>query len=152
VTVNSATVSAQGAFALKLSCPEEDASCSGTVTVRTLTAVIASRGHEAKSKKKSKAAILTLASGSFTLSGGQVEVLTLHLSSKARALLSRSKVLRVQVTIVAHDAAGATHTTQETVTLRGAARRAKSAAVAHTQRVFFRVSLATSWGTLSAGE
>jgi hypothetical protein len=122
LAVNSTTVSAQGAFALKLSCPEEDESCSGTVTVHTLTAVLASRGYEAKSKKR-KAAILTLASGSFTLSGGQVKVLTLHLSSKARALLSSTKVLRVRVTIVAHDATGATHTNQETVTLRAARAR-----------------------------
>jgi hypothetical protein len=119
LTANSATVSAKGAFALKLSCPQGDKSCSGTVTVSTLTAVIASRGYEAKSKKR-KGAILTLASGSFTLSGGQVEALTLHLSSKARALLSHTKVLRVRVTIVARDAAGATHTTQATVTLRSA--------------------------------
>jgi hypothetical protein len=123
VTVNSTTVSAQGAFVLKLSCPEADKSCSGTVTVRTLTAVPASRGYEAKSKKKPKAVPLTLASGSFTLSGGQVKALALHLSGKARALLSRTKVLRVRVTIVAHDAAGATHTTQETVTLRAARAR-----------------------------
>jgi len=122
LAVNSTTVSAQGAFALKLSCPEEDESCSGTVTVHTLTAVLASRGYEAKSKKR-KAAILTLASGSFTLSGGQVKVLTLHLSSKARSLLSSTKVLRVRVTIVAHDATGATHTNQETVTLRAARAR-----------------------------
>ena len=122
MAASSATVSARGAFGLKLSCPGGDKSCSGTVTVRTLTAVLASRGHEAKSKKP-KGAILTLASGSFTLSGGQVEVLTLHLSSKARALLSRTKVQRVRVTIVAHDAAGATQTTQETVTLRAARAR-----------------------------
>jgi phosphodiesterase/alkaline phosphatase D-like protein len=122
LTVNSITVSSKGGFVLKLSCPGEDKSCSGTVTVRTLTAVLASRGYEAKSKKP-KAAILTLASGSFTLSGGQVEALTLRLSSKARALLSRTKVLRVRVTVVAQDAAGATHTTQETVTLRAARAR-----------------------------
>jgi hypothetical protein len=50
-------------------------------------------------------------------------VLRLHLSSKARALLSHAKVLRAQVTIAAHDAAGATRTTQETVTLRAARAR-----------------------------
>jgi PKD repeat protein len=113
-------VSPAGAVALKVTCPAGESSCTGTVTLRTLGAVSAARGRGAKHKK---ASVLTLGSGSFTIAGGQVKVVTLHLSAKARALLARTHVLRAQATIVAHDPAGATHTTQVTVTLRAPTRR-----------------------------
>ena len=61
---------------------------------------------------------MTLASGSFGVTGGQAQALTLRLSAAGRMLLARSHLLRVQVTLTAHDPAGATHTTQTTVTLR----------------------------------
>ncbi len=112
----SLAVGPTGALALKVSCAAGETSCAGTVTLRTLGAVSASAGRSAK--KKGKAAILTLATGAFTVAGGQVKVLTLHLSAKARALLAHSHVLHVRATIVAHDPAGATHTTQATLTLR----------------------------------
>ena len=102
-----------GAVSLKVSCPAGESTCIGTVTLRTLTAVSASRASIAKKK-----AILTLASGSFTVAGGAIKTITLHLSAKARKLLARMHVLRVRATIVAHDPAGATHTTLATVTLR----------------------------------
>jgi PKD repeat protein len=108
-------VSSSGAVGVKVSCPAAESSCAGTVTLRTLGAVSArAAGH----KKKRKAAILTLATGSFTVSGGKVQTVTLHLSAKARALLAGGHVLRAQATIVAHDPSGASHTTQTTVTLR----------------------------------
>ncbi len=106
--------SASGAVTIEVSCPTGEVSCSGTVTLHTLDAVSARAGSAAKSRK----AILTLASGSFTVAGGRVKTVTLHLSAKARSLLSRSHVLRVRATIVAHNPAGATHTTQAVVTLR----------------------------------
>ena len=62
--------------------------------------------------------VLTLAAGSFTVVGGKIAAVTLRLSARARALLARMHVLRVQAVIVAHDPAGATHTTQAIVTLR----------------------------------
>ena len=110
----SLTVSSAGALAVKVNCLGQS-SCSGTVTLKTLGAVSA----QARSAKKRKA-ILTLASGSFSIAGGHIKTLTLHLSSKARALLSRSHVLRAQATILARDTAGASHTTQTTVTLHAA--------------------------------
>jgi PKD repeat protein len=103
-------VSGSGGVTLKLACPAGEASCSGTVTLRTLGAVKAST-HGRKH-------VLTLASGSFTVVGGQVEAVTLHLSAAARTLLVRAHVLRVQATLEAHDPAGVTHTTQTVVTLR----------------------------------
>jgi hypothetical protein len=56
--------------------------------------------------------------GSFSVPGGAVKTVTLHLPAKGKELLARSHVLRIRATIVAHDPAGATHTTQTTLTLR----------------------------------
>jgi hypothetical protein len=92
---------------LKVGCLGQS-SCRGSITLRTLSAVSAAK----------RKAILTLASGSFSLSGGQVKAVALHLSAKARALLIRSHVLRAKVTIVGHDSAGVAHTMQSVVTLR----------------------------------
>jgi PKD repeat protein len=105
------TVSKAGALVLKVHCAGQS-SCTGSAVLRTATAVSAGAG-----KRK---AIMTLASGSFAIAGGQVKSLTMHLSSKARALLQRLHVLRAKVSIVARDAAGASHTTILLVTLRAA--------------------------------
>ncbi|MGD1056616.1 MAG: PKD domain-containing protein [Solirubrobacteraceae bacterium] len=115
---SSSSVSASGAFTLKVSCPAGADSCSGTVTLKTLKAVVASVAHSAKSK----AAILTLATASFSVTAGQVKTITLHLSAKARALLAHSHSVSARATIVAHGPTGLTHTTTVTVTLRPAKR------------------------------
>jgi hypothetical protein len=112
----SLNINSSGAVTLKVTCPSGDSSCSGTLTLRTLEAVAArTAGRHRKGKHK---AILTLATGSFTVAGGQIQAVTLRLSPTARALLVRVHVLRAQVTLVAHNPAGATHTTQTTITLR----------------------------------
>jgi PKD repeat protein len=108
----SISVSTSGALALKVSCPTGESSCIGTVTLRTLSAVSAKRG------KHTHKAILTLAKGSFTVAGGKVELVKLRLSSKARALLAHSHVLRARATLVAHDSAGVMRTVNTVVTLR----------------------------------
>src|ERR1035437_4967884 len=85
-----------------------------------LTAVSASAtSHKSK---KPKAAILTLAAGSFKVTGGHATTVKLHLSAKARTLLARTHVLHARATIVARDPA-ATRTTQTTVTIRAAKAR-----------------------------
>jgi hypothetical protein len=117
----SLTVSSSGALAIKVSCPAST-TCIGTVTLRTLTAVTARAS--ASAAKKAKKSILTLATASFTVAGGQVKSITLHLSVVARKLLGRSHVLGARATVVAHDPAGGSNTTQTTVTLRAA--KAKS--------------------------
>jgi Trypsin len=109
--------SLSGTVTVKVSCPAGETSCSGTITLRTLTAVNASAARAAKKKKGS---ILTLASGSFTAAGGKVATVKLRLSATARALLAHSHVLRARATVVAHDSAGASHTAQAIVTLRAA--------------------------------
>jgi PKD repeat protein len=107
-------VSPSGAVTLEISCPAAETSCAGTVTLRTLGAVIAA-GADAPSKK---ASILTLTAGTFTVAGGKVHAVTLHLSSRARAMLKRAHNMRIRVTLVAHDPLGAVHTTRAIVTLR----------------------------------
>ncbi|HYM67203.1 MAG TPA: hypothetical protein VEW68_07925, partial [Patescibacteria group bacterium] len=87
------------------------------LTLRTLGAVTAGVAQAARR------AILVLATGSFTVPGGKVSAVTLHLSAKARALLARLHVLRARAMIVAHDPAGATHAGQTIVTLRPAKTR-----------------------------
>ncbi|HTA34051.1 MAG TPA: PKD domain-containing protein [Solirubrobacteraceae bacterium] len=107
-------VSRSGAVTLEISCPAAETSCAGAVTLRTLGAVIAA-GAEGPGKK---ASILTLSAGTFTVAGGKVRAVTLHLSSRARALLRRAHTMRVRVTLVAHDPLGAVHTTRTIATLR----------------------------------
>jgi hypothetical protein len=110
-------VSPSGVVSVKVSCPTGESRCTGTVTLRTLGAVSAAGAHRSK---KRKPAILTLAVGSFTAAGGKVTTVKLHLSAAGRALLARTDLLRARATIVAHDATGATHTSQTTVTIGAA--------------------------------
>ncbi len=114
VTGTSLAVTAAGAFPVKVSCPSGETSCTGTILLKTISAVAAG------GKKK---AILTLASGSFSVTGGATKTVTLHLSAKARALLAHSRSLRANATLVAHDASGASHTTVVTVTLKAAKKK-----------------------------
>jgi alpha-tubulin suppressor-like RCC1 family protein len=111
----SLTASSSGTVSVKVTCPSAESSCTGTLTLRTLTAVSA---RITRHQSKKKAAILTLAVGWFKVAGGHVATVKLHLSAKARALLARTHVLRARATIVAHDPTGAGHTTETVVTLR----------------------------------
>jgi hypothetical protein len=111
----SASVTSAGALTLKLQCKTGATSCTGTIMLKTAKAVTASVGHSAKKKKP---AILTLATGSFTMTGGQLKSLTLHLSSTARSLLAHMHVLGAIATIVARNAAAEKATTKASVSLR----------------------------------
>jgi hypothetical protein len=115
---NSTSVNSSGAFSLKVSCPTGAGSCSGTVVLKTLKAVVASSG-------KSKPAILTLATASFSVSAGASKTITLHLSSKARALLAHAHVISARATIAAHGPTSLSHTTTVVVTLRPAKKPTK---------------------------
>jgi hypothetical protein len=119
VAGSSLSVTPAGAVTLKITCPAGETRCIGTVTLRTLTAVSASSHH------KGKRAILTLASGAFSVAGGGSQAVTLHLSSTARGLLAHSHTLRVKAIVAAHDLAGATHTQEPVVTLRLVAAKKK---------------------------
>jgi hypothetical protein len=108
------TASASGAIGVMVSCPAGESSCAGTITLRTLIPARAAGAHS----KKPKLTRLTLAEGSFSVAGGRVSTISLRLSSKGRALLARTHVLRAQVTVASHDPAGATYTAQTNVTIR----------------------------------
>ncbi len=110
------TVSSSGSFTITLSCPAGTGSCTGTLTLKTAKAVIASLGHEAKAK----ASVLALASGSFAITAGQSKSITLHLSSKAKALLAKAHSIAAKATFVAHNAGGESTTTSLGATLKPA--------------------------------
>jgi cell wall-associated NlpC family hydrolase len=109
----SISASRAGTITVKITCPNTTGTCTGKVTVRTLTAIAAAHGH------KGKAAILTLASGDFAAPPGRTS-LVLRLSAKARTLLSRTRTLRARVTITGWEPRG---TEQTTVTIRAAVPR-----------------------------
>jgi hypothetical protein len=110
LTGTSLSLGAHGTLAAHVSCPPLASSCAGTVTVRTLHAVIAGR----------RAAILVLAIGSFDIPGGRVAAVRLALSAAARSMLRRGGVLRGRATVLAHDGYGDRQTTSATVTIRPA--------------------------------
>jgi len=102
-----------GAVTIKISCPAGDANCAGTLTLRTQRAVTST----VAGKPKAKPVVITFGTAAFTIAGGKVETVVLHLSAKARALLGRLHSLGVRVTIVAHNPAGASHTAQSITVL-----------------------------------
>jgi len=114
--------SVRGTVAVKVSCPAWEQSCLGTVTLRATIA-----GRRARPSSAPRSIVLTLATGSFALDGGQTRTLKLRLSAKARALLARVHLLKADATIAARDPAGLTHTARAAVTIRSAATRRKGA-------------------------
>ena len=120
LALTSTSVTPSGTVALKVSCPT-GTFCTGTVTLKTLTAV-AARAHPSKKAKKT---ILTLAQVSFSVAGGTVQTVKLQLSGKARKLLQRMKTVRARATIFARNKEGASVTTQAVVTLKLAAKKKK---------------------------
>ena len=77
---------------------------------------MAAGAHSANAKKS----ILTLASASFTIAGGEVKSLTLHLTSAARKVLAKLHTVRAKVSILAENPEKASHTTTAVVTLKAA--------------------------------
>lgn len=99
---------------LPLRCPAQAGSCSGTITLRTLGAV-RTRAHQRHP------VVLVLTRGSFKLAAGQSTTLILHLSSAARALLTREQLLRVSAVLESGVGTGAPLVTISRATLREAA-------------------------------
>jgi hypothetical protein len=108
------TANARGAISVRVSCPAGGSSCTGTITLRTLTAMRRAGATHAKPT------ILTLANGSFKVSAGHVTAVKLHLSSRGRALLADLHVLRARATVVVSAPAGATSSARSIVTIRAA--------------------------------
>ncbi len=108
--------SRRGTVAVRVSCPAWEQSCLGTVVLKAAMPALGARRSSAP-----KSVVVTLATGSFALSGGQTRTLTLRLSAKARARLGRVHLLKATATIAARDPAGLTHTARAAVTIRSAA-------------------------------
>jgi iron transport multicopper oxidase len=105
-----------GTVSVKVSCPASEDTCSGTVRLQIAVREAARAGRSAAPKT----VLLTLASGSFTVPGGQVRSVTLHLSAKARSLLVRHHLLSARAIVAAHDPRGATHTAYAKIEIRSA--------------------------------
>jgi hypothetical protein len=117
LTKASLTVGTGGTLALTLYCPAEESSCAGQLAVSAVIAGIARGG------KKPKAKATTLAKGPFALAGGTPKRVLVRLTPTARAVLQRLHKLTASLTIVAHDPAGAQHTTRLPVVISTAAKR-----------------------------
>jgi PKD repeat protein len=116
--------SATGAVAkITLSCPATKVSCGGSVEIKTASAVAAS--GKAKKGKKPKKSQLVLGRGSFSISGGQSQTVTIHLSSQGATLLTKLKRLGVLVIVSAHDSFGDAGTNTVSLTLKAPAKKAK---------------------------
>ena len=96
-----------GLVTVKVGCPAGVSACTGTVTVRTLGAVVAGPGAHAS--------VLTLATGRFKIAAGHVTGVRLRLTRRAAALLARRGKLRVRVLIATH---GASHSIHSAATLK----------------------------------
>jgi hypothetical protein len=122
IASTSVSVSSSGSFTIKVSCAAGSGQCSGSVTLKTAKAVVASIGHAAKTK----ASILTLASASFTVSAGTSKTITLHLSSKARALLAKTHSVLARAAIASHGPTGLDSDISQYLTLRPAKAKPKA--------------------------
>jgi Immunoglobulin I-set domain len=110
-STSSPTVSLAGVLTVKVGCPTAGTHCTGTLTIRTATAIVVGKTKKGKKPKKQ---IVALSSGDFSISGGASDSLTLHLSSEGRALLAQSHTLKVKATVAV---AGGKHTVEELLTL-----------------------------------
>ncbi len=115
------TETARGTVRVRVSCPAAEVMCMGTVTLQIGTGKPASGNRSAAQKT----AVVTLATGSFTVRGGQVRSVTLRLTPKARALLARLRVITARATIAAHDPTGMAHTAHATIKIRSRNPRAR---------------------------
>jgi subtilisin family serine protease len=102
-----------GTVSLKILCPATVLSCTGTVTLRAVTAPTAGVGGQVR-----RTAIATLAAGGFRLAGGTVEAAKLRLSPAGRRLLARVHALRARATIEVRQLGDTTLTSAITVLLR----------------------------------
>jgi hypothetical protein len=121
LTDRSLSVSASGALTLPISCPPGQ-SCAGSVGVRALA-----KSARAARPAHRRAHGLLLASGSFSVPGGQVARVKLNLSAEALALLRRRHLLKAMVTVAFRDSSGHAKTSSTEVTLRLHGRPGKNA-------------------------
>lgn len=94
-------VNRRGRLAIRLTCPADEQSCTGSLVIRLA------------GKKKTR-----LGSATFTVAGGRVIALKVKLTRKGRALLRKRHRLRAVLTLTAADAASNTQTQKKTIRVR----------------------------------
>jgi PKD repeat protein len=92
------------ALRVTLTCASGKTSCAGTVTVHTATAVPLSARRGAPRRK------LTLGSARFSVPGGTSRPVTIRLSSKLAPALGFLQLVKLNLTVAAHDTDGDAHT------------------------------------------
>ncbi len=102
-----------GTVSVAVHCPTGESLCAGIIQLQARVTRTLRSGARSTT-------LATLASGSFTLHGGQARKVTLWLSGRARALLRTARVLRGTAIVSAHDQSGVTHTGRTAVTIRAA--------------------------------
>lgn len=113
-------VAGAGQVELTVTCPAAKVSCGGAAQ---LDATPKATGA-AKKKKGKKPSPVMLGRVSFSLSSGQRQVLTVHLSSSGLALLKHEKTLKAQLILTAHDSFGDQKTDKLMVTLHAPTKKA----------------------------
>jgi PKD repeat protein len=114
-----AAVKRATALKVTLSCPSTKVSCGGTLQVRTASAVPLSAHRGAKRRT------LTLASAKFSIASGASKTLTVHLASTLAPALAFLQLVKLQVTIAAHDSYGDAKTQRLTYYLTAPPSRAR---------------------------
>jgi len=115
-------VSRSGRFTVKVRCPSALSVCRGTISVRTLKAVIA-RSRGVALLAKPRAALLTLATSRFVIGGGHVKAVKLRMTRRALRLLRRKHVLHARATGTIRGATGALVSSHAALVVRLAHRR-----------------------------
>jgi PKD repeat protein len=107
--VDPSIVTGNGLITLTVSCPATKVSCGGTAQLKATPK--ATKAHR-------KPAAVVVGQGSFSVTSGGKQKLTIRLSASGMALLKKEKVLRVEVIVVSHDSFGDPETRTLTITLR----------------------------------
>jgi hypothetical protein len=95
-------VSRRGSLVVLVSCPVGASTCTGNITLHALTAA-----RSASRNRHTVKHTVLLATGPFTVAGGRVATLRLKLSSRAKALLKRARVLHARATLTPSSGGGA---------------------------------------------
>jgi hypothetical protein len=98
---------------LRVLCPAQPGSCTGTVAIRT-------RGLVRVSPHERKPSIVTVASGSFEIVAGHTKTIVMRLTPRGRILLARDRMMHVAVWLTTHETAGPAHVVHALATLRAA--------------------------------
>jgi PKD repeat protein len=107
--VDPSIVTGNGMITLTVTCPATKVSCGGTAQLKATPK--ATKAHR-------KPTAVVVGQGSFSVTSGGKQKLTIRLSASGVALLKKEKVLKVEVIVVSHDSFGDPETRTLTITLR----------------------------------